>query len=344
VKVASYKFALLRALGETASTSIRLAHWMKDDRVMIPLEPLIEKWVEYYWPLLYTKDGRQIYQGQNTKNKNDLAFRPELTALIDHWENKEDGWRKFKAALLRGTFTPTEKALYKAARSKIRTAMINGPVFYMGNEKTRGDAGNKVFRKYGDSISVPAELWTEFSLMGRWFEDSLMLRWAEFCASSEANKKQGISESLILSQMLSMKEVLRNVGLSKSIYKKIGEKTDLYCVWSDQKLKDYDLDHAIPYSLWRNNALWNLFPANKKVNNDKRDKLPERSFLTSREKRIREYWDRCYETEPQLFNRELLTLSGTSNYNTQTSGELFRLFCEQMEILALQNVVERWKV
>ncbi|OQY30707.1 MAG: hypothetical protein B6241_15480 [Spirochaetaceae bacterium 4572_59] len=94
----------------------------------------------------------------------------------------------------------------------------------------------------------------------------------------------------------------------------------------------------MPYSLWRNNALWNLFPANKKVNNSKRDKLPEQRFLKSREYRIRDYWDMCYETEPLLFEKEIKSLTGHSYFNTNISQDIFRQFCEQVEVLALQNV------
>ncbi|RDG29281.1 methyltransferase domain-containing protein [Oceanispirochaeta sp. M1] len=336
-KVSSYKFALLRALGETASTSARMASWQSDGTVHIPIEPIIHKWIEYYWPLLLTDDGKRIYQGQKIEGKKDITFRTELESLIQYWEEKGDGWRKFKGSLERESFTEIEQRLYQETVKKIRTALLNGPVKYMGNIKT-----GPVFENHKKEIGLPADLWSEFSMMGRWFEDSLMLRWAEFCANI-SNQPEGVNSSLILSRMLSMNETARNVSLSKSIYDRLEQKTELHCVWSDTRLSSYDLDHAIPYSLWRNNALWNLFPADKKVNNSKRDKLPERLFLKSRESRIRGYWDMCYETEPLLFEKELKSLTGNSNFSKKISLDIFRQFCEQVEVLALQNVVERWQ-
>ena len=337
-KVSTYKFALLRALGETASNSARMANWQNDGTVQIPIEPLVHKWLEYYWPILQTGDKKQIYQGQKIKGKSDISFRREMEELVHYWENKGDGWRKFKEALIKEIFSAEEKSLYNEAVKKIRTAMLKGPVKYMGNKKT-----GTVFGNFKTHISLPSDLWTEFSLMGRWFEDSLMLRWAEFCAGNPS-QPEGVDASLILNRMLSMNEIARNVSLSKNIYDRIEEQNSIYCVWSDKRLTSYDLDHAIPYSLWRNNALWNLFPADKKVNNAKRDKLPERLFLKSRESRIREYWDMCYETEPLLFKKEIRTLSGQTEYNKKISRDIYRVFCDQVEVLALQNVVERWGI
>jgi len=46
----------------------------------------------------------------------------------------------------------------------------------------------------------------------------------------------------------------------------------------------------------------------------------------------------CYETEPLLFEKEIKSLTGHSYFNTNISQDIFRQFCEQVEVLALQNV------
>ncbi|TVR91539.1 MAG: hypothetical protein EA428_05430 [Spirochaetaceae bacterium] len=46
--------------------------------------------------------------------------------------------------------------------------------------------------------------------------------------------------------------------------------------WAGSSLTRFDVDHAIPWSLWRSNELWNMLPALPQANNEKRDKLPTR--------------------------------------------------------------------
>ncbi|MBN2619415.1 MAG: hypothetical protein JXR64_13985, partial [Spirochaetales bacterium] len=47
----------------------------------------------------------------------------------------------------------------------------------------------------------------------------------------------------------------------------------------------------------KNNAAWNLFPADNKINGQKSDKFPTKRFLLSRKDKILEYWDKIYEKD-----------------------------------------------
>jgi len=62
---------------------------------------------------------------------------------------------------------------------------------------------------------------------------------------------------------------------------------------------------VLPFSVWRNNDLWNLLPSKAKVNNRKRDKIPSLELLDKRKDRIISYWQFLYETEQNGFEKEL---------------------------------------
>jgi SOS-response transcriptional repressor LexA len=104
------------------------------------------------------------------------------------------------------------------------------------------------------------------------------------------------------------------------------------------------LDHAIPFSLWRNNDLWNLLPASKAANQAKRDRLPSRSVLGSRRPCIVEYWSRMRQKHRTRFEFEAERLVGR---RSMRSGDwealLFGAVAEAVEHTAIQRGVERWE-
>ena len=69
----------------------------------------------------------------------------------------------------------------------------------------------------------------------------------------------------------------RDVADVRNIYLRSGVKE---CVWTGITLNNrFDIDHVIPFTLWKSNDLWNLLPVDPSINRKKRDKLPTRSLL-----------------------------------------------------------------
>ncbi|OQY37689.1 MAG: hypothetical protein B6229_07890, partial [Spirochaetaceae bacterium 4572_7] len=333
-KVTTYKFGLLRALGELSSSPRKQVTWDSNGFVKLPIELVVDKWIEYYWPLM--ADENFIYQGQRIKDKQDIKFRTSLTKLVNYWEFKADGYLKFENSNRKGLFSLEEQTLYSEVKKQIKSAVITGPVKHMGNIKT----GQILFSK-DNCINVPGELWREFSLMGRWFEDSIIMRWAEVTAQYKF-QSQGINKAYILGKLLQISDLKRSTNYTKNIFDSMENKR---CVWSDIKLENkYAIDHAIPYSIWKNNASWNLFPTDNRVNGNKSDKLPTKLFLHSRKNRIFEYWDKIYEKEKSLFQKDLTNITPRITYSNKTRDEIFNYFSEHMEMLALRNSVERWEI
>ncbi len=272
-KVTTYKFALLRALAETASYSYNSAKWLPDGMAAVNIDTISEKWLDYYWPIVTAE-----------------------------------------------------------------TFIIQGPVAYSGSSRT----GGKIFTYSNGSLLMPSELWQEFALMGRWIEDSIILRWADFSASRPFNKANNIRLSTILDLLLYSIEIKRDVSIVKKI---LEPSVSLECVWSGKSVKQYDIDHALPFSIWRNNDIWNLFPADSKVNNSKRDKLPSRYLLENSRKRIYSYWDMYFEKASNLFLYQAGNFCGSrfTGLTKDTREFLFSAFSETVENAAEQRGVERWE-
>jgi hypothetical protein len=61
----------------------------------------------------------------------------------------------------------------------------------------------------------------------------------------------------------------------------------------------------IPFSLWKNNELWNIMPTLPKENSDKSDKIPSVPLLESRRTAIIGYWADMMKHKPLLFSRQI---------------------------------------
>jgi len=107
--------------------------------------------------------------------------------------------------------------------------------------------------------------------------------------------------------MLKSPQEARNVLLSEKIFKKLKkEDGTLECVWTGSQItNDLNIDHVLPFSVWRNNDLWNLLPAKSNVNNSKRDKIPSLELLDKRKDRIISYWQVIQEIEQAGFVKEM---------------------------------------
>jgi len=103
----------------------------------------------------------------------------------------------------------------------------------------------------------------------------------------------------------------------------------------------FDIDHVIPFALWHNNDTWNLLPADPKINNSKRDKLPERSLLEKRRDIIIYYWQIIHHEMPARFDRETERFTGKS-LKKNWEKVLFSAVADAVEFTAMQRGVERW--
>jgi hypothetical protein len=205
---------------------------------------------------------------------------------------------------------------------KMKTTITMMPMKYLGKSlfnyeypifkplkseaKSRGricDAMSLV--EYAGSFSIPLEYYETFRFLGSFItgQHALLFKWAEFShqASGQTIPKEEIYESMGQYPVTD-----RKIADSRHIYNGLlAKKKYVYCVWTAKKIRQFDVDHVIPYSVWKNNDLWNLLPTDATVNSQKSDKIPEPQLIERRRDLIFEYWDLAREAQEIRFSKEV---------------------------------------
>ena len=339
-KVATYKFALIRALCDLAMTGYNSVTWTSDGLVAIPVSSVAELWVRYYWPLF---DSPMIIPQINgeTRNAKPVGFREALTKLIEHYR-KQGGLPAFAREAAGETLGAEAGRLHRAAVAKIASIIVRGPVQFSGGAIGRREFG--LDRTRG-MILIDADFWREVVLMAHWIHDAVIVRWAEKSVDLAA-PGDGIEVGDVLERLLRTSGALRADTEVRAIYEK---QPSLECVWSGRNVRSgFEVDHALPFALWQDSSSWNLFPAARTVNNEKRDKLPTRGLVKRRRDAIITYWCLLESVLPKRFQIEARKLAGgelsfgeAEPRNWETL--LYSKFIEAIEYTATMRGVPRWE-
>lgn len=336
-RVATYNLALFRALAEIGMTQYNRVRWLPVGRVGLPIRALAEKWLEYYWPIVASETFIPQLQGAAPNSIKHIAFRALLAQLAGRFRSK-GGLSGFLLTLRSGNLTGEESSLYKKALTRICDTIKVSPLHQAGGE----GPSPALFQYDGKSRSIVMDraLWQEFCLMGPWVRDATILRWAEL---TQHLSKHEITTGQVLELLLEEPLPEWVVHDARELFLKNGKPA---CVWTGERLekKGFDVDHAIPFSIWHNNDLWNLFPVKGAVNRSKADKLPRRRLILGRKANILDIWERFFDAYPQRFRAETATFAGADITRQDHWPErLFDLFSEAVEITAIQRGVERWE-
>lgn len=290
-KTATYKFALLRALCEISRYESHSVTWYRDgDLVLVPMKRIAFRWVLYYWPLVkegvkQTTSNRMAFEGLLSELPHELS---DISILKNDLEN------------------PSNKDMNKLLK-KVSDTIHKGPVTYAGG----GDSPVFSFvsaldasvypelkdKEYG-TVAVPISLWRDINLFSHWIEDSLAIQWAELTEKINKDGRFGHHLDLITK---SVQEDER----STYIIRKLFQGKEVECVWTGKKIKQFEIDHMIPWAIWRNNDLWNLLPTDPKVNGNKRDFLPSPQLIRKRFDSIKHYWEVYVEKHEDLFKKQV---------------------------------------
>ena len=341
-KVATYKFALFRALAELATQEPRVATWGPGGLVSIPIERIARRWLLYYWPIFASVRPIPQSQAEGAGNQRQpVAFREPLTALIRHFtgQGEHGGLTPWYLASTAGKLPATVVRLELSALRAIANTIRAGPVAFAGGAL----AGGPVFAydAKAKTVVMPSVLWRELTLLGHWIIDAVIVRWAAL--TERFAYRQGVRSGDVLPLLLATPEPERATTLARGVF--VDAKVDR-CVWSARSLKPGQLavDHVIPFALWGNNDLWNLLPAHSAVNGQKSDKLPLGDLLIERRDAIIDNWTLLRDAVPDAFDRQALTLlgrglTGGACWPDQLLGRLR----EAVEMTAVQRGVERWR-
>lgn len=315
-KSTTYKFALLRGVIEIAQENSPFIE-RKEDRFHIPLGLLVYKFILYYYPLFETNEIiPQINQPPGLKFQNELI---EFTKLY----KPNGGLSSFNIDIRGNGIAANSNECFLRLAQKILATIKGMPMKHIGNSITGShysifqkeengrlnrtiSANLKYLIDNSGTFSVPDEYFEAFRVLGSFISgrDSILFKWADF--SVKASKKS-LPMQEVLSKMLNEPVDERDVIQAKRFYQElIKKKGHLHCVWTGKPLiKNYHVDHMIPYSVWANNDLWNLLPALGTANGNKRDKIPSPDLIENRKYIIVECWEGLHEQYQERFQREL---------------------------------------
>ena len=333
-KTATYKLALFRALCEISIVNYNQLIWEKEGSVRVPVELIAEKWIYYYWPLVESQLFLPQIYGEKEEGGIRIAFREPLKMLVEEYR-KKGGLSGFTIDLRSSSFDRETQKLVYHVFNKTKRTIISGPVTYAGSSIEMGRMFEYV--KEDRTIRLPASIWRELSLMNHWIKDAIILRWAEL--TSQISRK-AIKPSEVVDLLLTEPLEERDVHDIRGFYQKEKNKE---CVWTGQKLQmNFDIDHVIPFSLWRNNDLWNLLPCSSRINRVKRDMLPSRHLINQRKDIIITYWrlNKSFNKKRFFYEINRLLAEPIDSYSWEIA--LFDYLKEAIEITALQRRILRW--
>ena len=355
-KSTTYKFALLRGVIDIIQENSPYIE-CKENWVQFPTGLLIEKWLIYYYPILHC----EINIPQINAETN-LAFGKQFKQLISDYETR-GGFSAFYNDLKNKGIPKDLQSDFFELSKKLRDTITKMPMKYIGRSITNDFYSifkyeNKTIRikstidieslinEFG-TFSIPFEYYQAFKILGSLItgQDSILFNWAEFSVKASNNN---LSVSMVLNEVLKSPITERNIKDSKKLYSEILKKNGMfYCVWTGTKMtktKESNIDHVIPFSIWKNNDLWNLLPSTAKINNNKRDKIPTPEIIEKQKELILEYWEIIYESQSQRFQKEIqVAILGNLSFDTWKHNGISQLQ-NSCNYLIENRGFEGWKI
>ena len=353
-KSTTYKYALLRGVIDIIQDNSPFINISKD-RVHFPTGLLIEKWMLYYYPILECTTYIPQINGETN-----LAFGIQLKKIITEYKNI-GGFSAFYNDLKNKGIPKNLQADFFSLANKLKATITKMPMKYIGRsisndyysifqfeagiaKRNTTEIDLEFLINSSGSFSIPIEYYEAFKILGSFIsgQDSILFKWAEFSVNAS---RQNLSIEKVVSEVLKSPITERDVAESKQIYKTILKKEGkVFCVWTGKAITSYDVDHMIPFSVWKNNDLWNLLPSQSKTNNQKRDKIPSADLIEKRKDLILHYWELINENQSQRFQKEIrVALLGNSSTAVWQNAAVKQLQ-SSCEYLIANRGYEEWKI
>lgn len=355
-KNTTYKFALLRGTIDTILDNSPFINAI-GDHVEIPLGLLIEKWIIYYYPILDSKVSIPQIHGANNK----IAFQNEFLPII-HFYNQFGGLSALYNDLRVKGISPTIQHEFLALVRKLKDTITKMPMRYIGGSIV--DSHYSIFKVLSNAnlrqttlqnahwlvdscgtYTIPKAYYEAFKVLGSFVSgtDNILFKWAEFSVNASNSL---VDTSTVIHHILKSPITERDVAVAKNLYKTIlKDKGKINCVWTGDTISNYDVDHVIPFSVWKNNDLWNLLPAKPSINNSKRNKIPAANLLMKQKQPIIHYWETIYMAQPQRFMQEMqITLLGNNTTHNNWQHTAFNQLLNTSKYLIETRGFTEWKL
>jgi hypothetical protein len=332
-KTTTYKFALLRGVIDIIQDNSPYI-FFTDNKAFFPTGLLVEKWLIYYYPILENKDYIPQING-----KSKLAFEVKFKKFISEY-SKTGGLSAFYNDLKKGDIPSKLHDDFLQLTKTIKNTIVRMPMKYLGRSisdeyysifqfepKSKGKKSDIIDIEYLITnfgiFSVPIEYYDAFRILGSFINgrDSILFKWAEFSVKASG---KNLSFEKVIGEVLKNPITERDIKESKRTFESILKKEGkVYCVWTGDSILKYQVDHLIPFSIWKNNDLWNLLPSKATINNQKRDKIPSIHLIEKRKDLIIHYWELLNKNQTERFQKEIqISLLG-NNSNTNWQKKAF---------------------
>lgn len=314
-KSTTYKFALLRGTIELIQENSPFIE-IKDNRVHFPMGLLIEKWMIYYYPIFDS-----IHRIPQINGVANLAFEVLLTKVVHYYKERNRLSGFYNDLKRNGMPEEISQTVFRLA-NKLYSTLSRMPMYHIGRSlsdehfsifKPEMPRNTKRVQRFDSdylvsnfgTFSIPKDYYDAFQLLGSFIggQDSILIKWAEFSVNASAKE---LPVEKVLGNLLESPVAERDSRASKDLFERIlKENRETECVWTGVKAEKIQVDHVIPFAIWKNNDLWNLLPALPKVNNSKRDKIPTPRLIERRKGVILHYWELLDDNFHSRFQKEI---------------------------------------
>jgi hypothetical protein len=286
-----------------------------------PLGLLVWYWLQYYYPIFAHSEFIPQKNGESERMEKGrtLAIRHHFLPVIAYYAHR-GGFAQLYFDVLRDQVPADVREAVLALMRSVRDTVVKMPMQHMGfsvfkepyslvraeKGRMRGTSYHALLRESG-TLYIHPELHEVIDALGGLLvgDDSIVSGWASFTAGL-ARRAEGdslISEEAVLSVLRSDPVGDRDVVLAKKVLESIPQA----CVWSGMAVnagKNMHIDHMLPFSLARNNGLWNLVPVSAAVNLRKSDKIPAPELVVRSSGRIMGVWEQLEQRYEALFWQE----------------------------------------
>jgi hypothetical protein len=348
-KSSTYKLALLRSLLRIAEGHPGAVISQTDNCVELPLGLVSLYWMKLYKPLVDT-----FAMQQNSNANKGLGFIKaagwqQLTSLSNNdlylGANYSNSTGNI-ASNLHQTLKDICATIKDMPVKHITLPGTKEAVFSVTTHSSRKPdfiiLDSDYLASFG-SFYLPKSIWDAMAQFSVWIEPALLNEWvAQMEKYSENNMKAFTRQQYF--DALRWDNPQRNTAKVRQRIDTLMAQQKVHCVWSGKRLntvEQYSVDHAIPFSRWPNNDLWNLLPSNSQINLKKSDKLPSASKLSSCRTGILHWWQSAWQDDSsEFFTQAKFALPMLSKPNN-SFDEVFDAFSIQRDRLRdLQQLAE----
>jgi len=293
-KSSTYKLGLLRAITRIADGLPGMVLGRDDHYITIPFGLIGLYWLRLYKPLIQEKKLPQI-QGNVGYGFAKAAFwgLHALSALdlrVGQAFDSATGRTVLEA--IRDACHTVRKmpANYTTWPGSIEPIFIAEPSsLRLRQQPVRLD--RETLSRFG-VFHIPRPIWDCASRYACWLEPAIVNEWFELMGRYEMRYRSEPTR-----EALRWREPIRQTDAVRALIEsRLAERPRPQCAWTAAPLRSdrYEVDHCLPWTHWSNNDLWNLLPATRRANREKRDRLPAARLLGDARDRILQWWETSY--------------------------------------------------